>query len=207
MTSAWQYRMHVYNNMTQLSAVFFSQITTNEPNNSNIWCNCCNLYGILCVYSDFMSFCAEHMLMFPAALLITTGVIVIELLSHWCVRAGLHGLTAVHLCQRALGQGVAADTEDRETKGAHQRAPIRLFWNIYDACFQRKLKKNKTITIPHPLHCIFFFHNLAAASRNERVIHYIFAATRSRPSNRCLWVSHPSCVLEQILREGGGFVC
>lgn len=52
-----------------------------------------------------MSFCAEHMPMFPAALLIMTGVIVIELLSHCCVRAELYGLTVVHLCERALGKG------------------------------------------------------------------------------------------------------
>lgn len=180
--------------MTQLSAVFFSQITTNEPNNSNIWCNCCNLYGILCVYSDFMSFCAEHMLMFPAALLITTGVIVIELLSRRCVRAGLHGLTAVHLCQRASGQGVAADTEDRETKGAHQRAPIRLFWNIYDACFQRKLKKTKTITIPHPLHCICSSTTwLLLLGMNVSSTTFILLLTLVPQTGACEWVTPLVC--------------
>lgn len=43
-----------------------------------------------------MSFCAEHMLV-PAALLIMTGVIVIEMLAHYCVLAELYGLTVDHL--------------------------------------------------------------------------------------------------------------
>lgn len=74
-----------------------------------------------------MSFCAEHMPV-PAALLIMTGVIVIEMLAHYCVFAELYGLTVDRLCQRALGKGggLTADKDDR-TKVAHQRSPIRLF--------------------------------------------------------------------------------
>lgn len=84
--------LYACNNIRQLFTEFSSQIS-----------------------SDFMSFCAEHMPV-PAALLIMTGVIVIEMLAQNCVSAELYGLTVDHLCQRALGKGggLTADKDDRK---------------------------------------------------------------------------------------------
>lgn len=148
MTFVWQYCIQIYCNVTQ----FPYQTTTNEPNNSNIWCNGCNQYGILCVDSDALSACAEQMPIVPAAPLIMTGIIVIEMLSHCCAHAELHGLTGARLFQRALGRGVTADRKDRTTTAAHQRAPIRLFWNIYDPCCFLGKPKNSTTNTSHRLH-------------------------------------------------------
>lgn len=160
----------------------YTVMSHNEPDNSNIWCNRCNLYGTLCIDGAALSACAEQMLIVPAAALIMTGIIVIELLSHCCARAELHGLTRSLLFQTALGRGVTADRKDRAT---HQRAPIRLFWNIYDpCCFLGKPKNpnNKHFTSSS----LFFSHkfNLAAANRScldKDVAHYIYAALSSCP--------------------------
>lgn len=75
------------------------------------------------------------------------------------------------------------------------RAAI-VFWEI-QSTQQRKTS--------HHLHSILLFpkFNLAAGSwrgLDKDVIHYVYPASLSCPSNRCLGVSHPSCVLEQILR-------
>lgn len=63
-------------------------------------------------------------------------------------------------------------------------------------------KKERDFT-SSPLYSPSRKFNLAAASwrgLDKDVIHYIYAAPPSRASHRCLRVSHPSCVLQQILR-------
>lgn len=87
-----------------LNNVVCSLFPPNEPNNLSIWLNWWNLYGIFCIDGNALSSCAEQMPMFPAASLIMTGIIVIELLSHCCACAELHSLTAARICQRALGR-------------------------------------------------------------------------------------------------------
>lgn len=171
--------------------------------------NCRKLYGILCIDSSALSACAEQMPIFPAAPLIMAGIIVIELLSQSFACAELRSLTGACFCQGALGNRLTLDRTDRSAAAAHQRAPITLLWNIHDPyCFLRRTKNS--ITALHFILSVVFFlffyfqeFNLAAASRRDLdtdVIHYIYATSLSCPSNRCLWMSHPSCVLEQILR-------
>lgn len=149
-------------NIPLLSSVFSSQITLNEQNKSNKWCNCFNLHGMLCIDSNVLSVCAEQMPMFPAAPLIMTGIIVIELLSHCFAHAELHRPTAVRLRQSALGRGLTADRKDREMAESRQRAPIKLFRNIYDPCCFLKSAHKIIINTCHCFHCIFFpsYHHL-----------------------------------------------
>ncbi len=73
--------------------------------------------ALTCMEYCALSVCAEQMPIFPAAPFIMTGILVIELLSHCCARAELHGLTGVRFCQRALGRRVTADREQRNNSG------------------------------------------------------------------------------------------
>lgn len=170
----------------QLSAVL------NEPNNSNICSNRCNLHGILCIF-----ICANSCPSVPNICWCSLRTCWLRLVpqSRSCCqtvsvlnfRAGL-GSTSVRQ-PRAGGDN---PHRGQKTEAAHERAPIRLLWNIYGAsCSQQKLKKGQTAC-----------PTLAAAACSQHVLRYICAAPPSRPSNRCLSDS-PSCVLEQILRGWG----
>lgn len=84
--------------------------------------------------------CMEHyvltavlrlqMPVFSAVLLIMTGIIVIELLSQCCAYSEVHGLTGAWSVSEPW-MGAWQLTKDRTATAAHQRAPIRLFWDIF----------------------------------------------------------------------------
>lgn len=145
-----QYCDHICCYITQLSAILLlsnHQIT--------------QTFGVIALtYMEYraLSVCAEQMPIFPAALV------------HYdCYLSNWVAVTLLCLCwtwrpdwspplSESPGQGGWQLTENRETTATHQRAPIRLFWSIYDpCCFLGKLKKNKNPlkTVPI-LYAVFY---------------------------------------------------
>lgn len=180
----------------------------NEPNSLSIQFNWLNLCGIFSIHGNALCSCAEQMPMFPAASLIMTGIVVIELLSHCCACAELHSLTGACFCQRALGRRVAVDGK----RLSNHSSPLKstnytLLNHVWSPLFSPK--KNCTETL-HILSAVLFFLTsspswtwrllLPGKTWTKMSSSAFVRLSLSCPSNRCLWMSHPSCVLEQILR-------
>lgn len=145
----------------------------NEPNSLSIQFNWLNLCGIFSIHGNALCSCAEQMPMFPAASLIMTGIVVIELLSHCCACAELHSLTGAFFCQRALGRRVAVDGKRPSNHSSPSKSTnytlLNHLWSPLFSPQKKKLHRNKS----YPLGCTFFFNffsklNLAtAASRKD----------------------------------------
>lgn len=182
----------------------------NEPNSLGIQFNWLNLCGIFSIHGNALCSCAEQMPMFPAASLIMTGIVVIELLSHCCACAELHSLTGACFCQRALGRRVAVDGKRPSNHSSPSKSTnYTLLNHLWSPLFSPKKKKLHRNT-SYPLGCTFFktsspswtwsFLLLPGKTWTKMSSSAFVRLSLSCPSNRCLWMSHPSCVLEQILR-------
>lgn len=181
----------------------------NEPNSLSIQFNWLNLCGIFSIHGNALCSCAEQMPMFPAASLIMTGIVVIELLSHCCACAELHSLTGACFCQRALGRRVAVDGKRPSNHSSPSKSTnYTLLNHLWSPLFSPP-KKNCTET-NHILSAVLFFLTsspswtwrllLPGKTWTKMSSSAFVRLSLSCPSNRCLWMSHPSCVLEQILR-------
>lgn len=114
----------------------------NEPNSLSIQFNWLNLCGIFSIHGNALCSCAEQMPMFPAASLIMTGIVVIELLSHCCACAELHSLTGACFCQRALGRRVAVDGKRPSNHSSPSKSTnYTLLNHLWSPLFSPKKKK------------------------------------------------------------------
>ncbi len=176
------------------------------PNNSNIWCNCSNLYGILCLvrlcWTDADIPCSPlHYDWY-----LSNWVAVTLLCPCWTSRPDWSPLLSESL-------GPEGDSWQRTEKqqrhikehqlGSSEAFMIPVvFWESQKKNKNNNKKHNKQLTSFTPSF-IFCNFNLAAASsrRLDRdVIHCIYAAPPFCASHRCLWVSHRATLIQLCTR-------
>lgn len=166
----------------------------NEPNSLSIQFNWLNLCGIFSIHGNALCSCAEQMPMFPAASLIMTGIVVIELLSHCCACAELHSLTGACFCQRALGRRVAVDGKrPRNHSSPSKSTNYTLLNHLWSPLFSPK-KKNCTETL-HILSAVLFFKLLLQAEPG------LSCCFQERPGQRC-HPRHLCASLSRVPRTG-----